>query len=634
MHEDSTIALETYSKDSKGIGLSCNISTQALTAIYSRLIIIVSFTILLNYSFASAQTLQISKDSRGTTPNDVSSNASISSDSAYIAFASKATNLVNNDTNGVTDIFIHHQTMIPIEDPSGNQGQTNRLSVSSTGTQANGASHSPSLSSNNARFIAFVSAADNLVDNDTNGVEDIFIHDRTLAQTYRISVPHDISGTVQGESNGNSFSPHISADGCFVVFASDATNLNATGSDGVAIPDTNGKRDVFLYYNPNGEGGCNGGTPYIELISVAPGNTSANDDSYAPYFSSIRFITFSSKATNLTNSDTNGFPDIFLRDRAVNLQGVEVDRKTTLISTDSNGNSGNGESFSSSMNGPDIVFDSVASNLVSNDNNGKRDIFKHSLITDSRSGGTTVLVSQTTNGEQGNGDSFSPNITAGSNYVAFASDATNLSIDKDCNDAADIFVRDYILGTLRRVNFTTAGYQTASGLSSSMPSIANGGLLVAYQTSAKLNQSDDNDIQDIYVSVASEDPSKRNKPLSRDKKLAEEPDVCVEQKSAVVRMEFFSDVKKNNLTSSSRSKSSSFPCKGAGLCYQVEALPVTTSGKLDRKRTRTNLVSRRNTLTIPKLKAGNYAVSFRVFGKSGSKVLKTNQSPKRIITVK
>ncbi len=587
--------------------------------------------IIINHT--SAQTLQISKDSRGTSPNGLSSSPSISSDSSFIAFASEATNLVSDDTNGVIDVFFHYQTVIPIEDPSGNQGETTRVSVSTSGLQGNGASHSPSLSSNSARFVAFVSAANNLVDNDTNGVDDIFIRDRSLARTYRISVPHDIFGTVQGESNGNSLSPHISTDGCYVVFASDATNLNGAGSDGSPVADTNGKRDIFLYYNPNGENGCSGGTPYLELISVAPGNTSANDDSYAPYFSTARFITFTSKASNLTSGDTNGFADIFLRDRAVALQGVEVERKTTLISTDINNNSGNGESFSSSMNGPDLVFDSAASNLVSNDSNSKRDIFKHSLITDSRSGGTTTLVSQTNSGQQGNGDSFSPNITASSNYIAFATDATNLSKDKDCNNATDILVRDFLLGTLRRVNLTTAGYQAATGVPSTKPSMANNGLLVVYQTSAKLNQSDDNSIQDIYASVASEDPSGRSKPLSRDKKLAEEPDVCVEQKSAAVRMEFFSDVQTSNVASSSRNKPGSFPCKRAGLCYQVEALPLTAQGKLDPKRTRANLISRRNTLTIPKLKAGNYAVSFRVFGKSGSKIVKTNQSPKRIIQV-
>ena len=145
---------------------------------------------------------------------------------------------------------------------------TERVSVDSTGNQAEGADYSvtyiPSISAD-GRFVAFTSAAINLVPGDTNGVADVFVHDRLTGTTERVSV--DSAGT---QGNGNSSEPSISADGRFVAFSSDATNL---------VPgDTNGARDVFVHDRLTGT------TERVSVDSTgAEGNSSSFDLSISRY---------------------------------------------------------------------------------------------------------------------------------------------------------------------------------------------------------------------------------------------------------------------------------------------------------------------------------------------------------------
>jgi archaellum component FlaF (FlaF/FlaG flagellin family) len=111
-------------------------------------------------------------------------------------------------------------------------GTTSRVSVSSTGTQANDISFVPAISGN-GRYVAFTSAASNLVPGDTNGAVDVFVRDRRAGTTSRVSV-----SSTGAQANGYSYDPAMSADGRYVGFDSDASNL---------VPgDTNGVNDVFL----------------------------------------------------------------------------------------------------------------------------------------------------------------------------------------------------------------------------------------------------------------------------------------------------------------------------------------------------------------------------------------------------
>jgi hypothetical protein len=162
-------------------------------------------------------TARVSVDSAGAEANGDSSSASISTNGRYVAFVSNATNLVGvgNDTNGSTDIFVHDlQT-----------GATNRVSVDSTGIQGNGHSYAPSISGD-GKYVAFYSEANNLVASDNNFSADVFVHDLQTGITTRVSV--DSAGS---EGNGGSYFPSISSDGKFVAFESDATNLLGGGND-------------------------------------------------------------------------------------------------------------------------------------------------------------------------------------------------------------------------------------------------------------------------------------------------------------------------------------------------------------------------------------------------------------------
>ena len=159
----------------------------------------------------------------------------ISATGRYVAFSSDASSLVAGDTNTCAplevfggkekgpcqDVFVHDRAT----------GETERMSVSSAGTQAKGPSSEPSISAN-GRYVAFSSDASNLVAGDTNGRGDVFVRDRATGKTERLSL-----STARKQTNGSSDDPTISADGRFVAFASEASNL--------VNGDTNNLRDVF-----------------------------------------------------------------------------------------------------------------------------------------------------------------------------------------------------------------------------------------------------------------------------------------------------------------------------------------------------------------------------------------------------
>ena len=177
-------------------------------------------------------TTLVSVSSSGDRGNDLSVYNSISGDGRFVAFQSNASNLVPGDTNNSTDIFVR--------DLSTNT--TTRVSVDSAGNQANTYSVLPSISGD-GRFVAFQSEASNLAPGDTKNQTQIFVRDRLTNTTTLLSVdsagnPGNTPVDPAGNPGGNTRYPSISADGRFVVFDSEATNL---------VPgDTNNSRDIFL----------------------------------------------------------------------------------------------------------------------------------------------------------------------------------------------------------------------------------------------------------------------------------------------------------------------------------------------------------------------------------------------------
>lgn len=250
--------------------------------------------------------------------NEDSDRPVISADGRFVAFQSKADNLVDDDkptfdsvncnTNactGVRDIFVRDR------DPDGNgvfdegNGITSRVSLSSSGVAADRSCSRPSISAD-GRYVAFKSPATNLVAGDNNDVDDVFVHDRQTGETIRISVSMD-----DGDTDGNSSVPAISADGRHIAFRSLATNI---------VPGFgNGFEQVYVVTRE---------TLAVAAISADALGLPGNDNSSRPALAAdARFVVFHSNASSLVAGDANRFRDIFVRD-------LDADNDAILEGTD------------------------------------------------------------------------------------------------------------------------------------------------------------------------------------------------------------------------------------------------------------------------------------------------------------
>jgi len=218
--------------------------------------------------------------------------SAISADGRYVAFQSRATTLVADDTNRALDVFVRDRQT----------ATTARVSVDGSGVQANGDSVGATISAD-GRFVAFSSAASNLVDGDTNDAYDAFVHDRVTGTTERVSV-----NSAGKEALDASSDVAISGDGRFVAFSSLASNL--------VTHDTNESADVFVRDRVRGS---------TTRVSVSGTGAQADRDSKDPVINADgRFVAFSSKATTLVRGDANRATDVFVRDRRT--------RSTSLVS--------------------------------------------------------------------------------------------------------------------------------------------------------------------------------------------------------------------------------------------------------------------------------------------------------------
>jgi hypothetical protein len=356
----------------------------------------------------SGTTTRLSVSTAGAQANAGSVAVGISSTGRYVVFVSGATNLVNSDTNGQADVFVRDTCAGAA---TGCTPSTTRVSVTNSGAQANGRSLTAAISGN-GRYVAFSSAATNLVSGDNNNRTDIFVRDTCAGVTSGCTpsttrVSRSSSGT---QANNDSILPALSSDGRYVAFTSAATNL--------VSGDNNNRNDIFVHDRQ---------TNSTTRVSRSTGGTQSNNDSTFPAISGDgRYVAFSSTATNLVSGDTNGVSDVFVHDRQTGA--------TTRVSVATGGAAGNSNSLNPSVSddGRFVVFGSAATNLVTGDTNNKRDIFVHDRQT-----GTTRRVSA--GAAQANNDSVSPAISGDGRVISFSSTATNL-VTGDSNTVADVFV--------------------------------------------------------------------------------------------------------------------------------------------------------------------------------------------------
>ena len=408
----------------------------------------------------------------------------LSADGRYVAFGTRASGLVADDTNNRDDVFVHDRQT----------GVTERVSVGPGGAQANGGSFFPDITPD-GRFVAFGSGASNLVAGDDNedptsptaSIEavgrDVFVHDRQTGVTERVSVASDgTQGRCFAAATGEPApcpggvalaDVSISADGRFVAFAGRAENL---------VPgDTNNQPDVFVRDRQTGQ------TTRVSVSSS--GAQATGGESIDPSITADgRFVAFRSNAANLVPGDTNGVRDIFVHDRQTGT--------TTRVSVASDGTQATGGGGSVqpaiSNDGRYVTFASGSTNLVPGDANGASDVFVHDRQT-----GETTRVSVATGGGEADGASAAPSVAANGRFVAFDSIAPDL-VPGDTNGGSDVFVHDRQTGQTTRASLNFDGSQAIGG--SFFPALSFDGRYVAFGSeSATLVPGDTNSAPDVFV---------------------------------------------------------------------------------------------------------------------------------------
>jgi Tol biopolymer transport system component len=371
-------------------------------------------------------------------PSSSSGPGASSADGRFVVFSSTASNLVPGVSGGV---FVRDR-----------MNRTTRL----VSLNSNGAVISP-----DGRYVVFVSR---LVPGGTNGPDHIFVRELRTGTTKLVSVATD--GT---QGNDYSFSPSISANGRYVAFTSNATNL---------VPgDTNGGWDVFLHDLQ---------TAATFRVSLGAPFTQANEGSYSAVLShDARFVAFASDADNLVPGDTNGSTDVFVRDR----------RNQTIrrLSTNEAG-TGSGRP-AITPDGRYVAFDSTASNLVPNDTNRAQDVFVRDLLAN-----TTNRVSLRTGFYQGGRGSYHASISADGKKVAFYSVARLVPSDRD--NQTDVYLRDRRAQATRFLSEPLPGVTTGLQLFYPGTAISADGRVVVFTSYAgNLVPGDTNNVEDVFVAT-------------------------------------------------------------------------------------------------------------------------------------
>jgi hypothetical protein len=338
------------------------------------------------------------------------------------------------------------------------------ITIALDGSPANADSLvAPSINSD-SRYVAFQSAATNLVAGPASGFQDIYLRDTCLGyappgctpSTSRISVTYDGSPT-----NGHSRDSSISGDGRFVAFDSQATNI---------LPGTSvcGGLSSCVFLRDTCNGATAGCTPSTTSIAVAADGTTASGGS--PWISSGgRFVAFASGATNIV-SGASGFGDVFVRDTCFGAS-AGCTPGTILASVPSTGGVSNGDSLTPAIDatGRFATFVSWAANIVANENPA---VGPNMFVRDTCVGATssctpsTIMVDVATDGTQANNSltfNIVPSISADGRLGAFASLATNL-VSANVGGWINVYVRD-----------TCAGAPAGCTPSTSLASLANDG---------------------------------------------------------------------------------------------------------------------------------------------------------------
>ena len=409
---------------------------------------------------AKAHTKRISVKSNGNEVNADNDNPAISGSARFVAFESVGA-FTGGDAGTDADVFVNDRKT----------GKTERVSVKSNGKEVNSGDGSEDASiSADGRFVAFTSDAA-LTNGDTNGMLDVFVHDRKTGKTTRISV------TSSGQQVlADSQDPAISADGRYVAFDSDG---QFTGGDG------NGMVDVYERDRKTGK---------TKRISIDSNGQGVLADSQSPAVSGDgRLVVFESDGQLTPQTDYGPFPlldtDIFVRDTKTH--------KTTRMSLKSNGDEASSAAQvpsrdpAISANGRLVTF-RTGGVFVTGDTNGLEDVYVHDRQT-----GNTRLVSVASNGTPGNapsGIAAPAPLSANGRFVAFESNAD--LVGSDGNGYRDVYLRDRKTGKTKRISVKSNG--EAVDANHQEPAISGDGRFVAFASLGAFTSGDTGNDFDVF----------------------------------------------------------------------------------------------------------------------------------------
>ena len=402
----------------------------------------------------------------GTQADDHSNGRAVSADGRFVVFESSSSILVANDTNGRPDVFLRDRQA----------GTTTRVNVASDGTQADSDAFGaePDISAD-GRHVVFASTATNLVPGDTNGVQDIFVHDNQTGATTRVSTSAAGVQTTQRSDR-----PSISADGRYVVFQTGAAELVAD--------DTNFQDDVFVHDRQTGS------VTRANLSNLDGPNRQAlgGGSRLADVSGDGRYVAFSSSAVNLVAGDTNGEDDVFVHDRQTGT--------TTRVSLATDGSQNMGESGGPAIsgNGRFVAFLTRQADPL-NSGGSINEVFVHDRQT-----GATTKESVSSNFIPTSQSVDRPVISADGRFVAFATSDPGL-VPGDTNNRYDVFLRDRLTRTTTRESVADDGSQ-ADGVSGVDDITGDGRHLLLTSSATNFVPGDTNGQADVFVRTLDHPP--------------------------------------------------------------------------------------------------------------------------------
>ncbi len=536
----------------------------------------------------------------GARPNGGSGSPAQAANGRFLAFSSTSSNLVNGDQNSSRDIFLRDQAL----------NTTTRLSVTSTGVEANNFSDVPSISPvapNGFFAVAFSSVASNLSGFIENmGFQDIFV--RLPASGITFPLTFTTSGIfANGDSDNASTTIFAEPNQVVVAFESEASNL--------VFGDFNGVQDIFSTAILEADA-LAGKTPLFARISKGAFGAEANGPSFTPRVSGDgRFVVFASSASNLIGGTVVPTTQIYLFDVALGT--------TALVSKSATGQVANDDSFGPSINydGSVITFASGATNLVP----GQGSTFTNRLFVLQRATSSMSIVNVGASGQGGDGDLIgSGEISPDGRFVAFSDSSSNL-VAGDTNGVQDLFARDLTTGAIARISTATDGSEP-DGASDRPVLSGNSFSGLVGTVSFRSNSSS-------IVPGASGNPELFGRliqfaapALTKQTSLTVPPDLSVSSRTISLSANQFSGFVAG--ATSARKGTSTRASKKISIAYDFRLQLDGARRDARRKTAQKNVVSFRG------LAPGTYTASYRTLVRRGAKVtLRTNFSPPQRFSV-